>query len=309
MGIGQPRQMTPRDRSEVAELICVSLNYWYQSHGMGPIFPGGPKHADVFFEVYESLDPGCGLVVEDDQTGRLVGSCFFHPREHHVSLGIMNVHPNHFGRGVARALVAAIVDYTESHDYPALRLTQSALNLDSFSLYTRMGFVPRCAFQDMIVNVPDAGFEPGAPGAERVRPATAADIAAMAALEMDVAGITREKDYRFAVDRRGEEWDALVYEGDGGLDGLMLSVKYPGFCMLGPGIARQDEQAAALIAAALDRFRGGAAVFLVPVERGELVRQMYDWGARNCELHLCQVRGRYQPFRGISMPTFLPETG
>jgi hypothetical protein len=36
---------------------------------------------------------------------------------------------------------------------------------------------------------------------------------------------------------------------------------------------------------------------------------MYDWGARNCELHLCQVRGEFQPFRGISMPSFLPETG
>jgi hypothetical protein len=36
---------------------------------------------------------------------------------------------------------------------------------------------------------------------------------------------------------------------------------------------------------------------------------MYDWGARNCELHFCQVRGEFQAFRGISMPSFLPETG
>jgi hypothetical protein len=35
---------------------------------------------------------------------------------------------------------------------------------------------------------------------------------------------------------------------------------------------------------------------------------MYDWGARNCELHFCQVRGEFKPFQGISMPTFLPET-
>jgi hypothetical protein len=36
---------------------------------------------------------------------------------------------------------------------------------------------------------------------------------------------------------------------------------------------------------------------------------MYDWGARNCELHIYQVRGQFKPFQGISMPTFLPETG
>jgi hypothetical protein len=50
-------------------------------------------------------------------------------------------------------------------------------------------------------------------------------------------------------------------------------------------------------------------VFLVPAERSHLVAQLYGWGARNCELHLCQVRGEFQSFRGISMPTFLPETG
>ena len=46
-----------------------------------------------------------------------------------------------------------------------------------------------------------------------------------------------------------------------------------------------------------------------PADRPQLVKQAYAWGARNCELHFCQVRGDFQPFRGISMPTFLPETG
>ena len=145
------RPMEPKDRTEVAELICVSINYWYQLHGMPKIFAGGPDATTIFFDVYESLDPGCGAVAQNERTGRLMGSCFFHPREHHVSLGIMNVHPNYFGQGVARALLEHIIDYTEAHGYPALRLTQSALNLDSFSLYTRAGFVPRYAYQDMLL--------------------------------------------------------------------------------------------------------------------------------------------------------------
>jgi hypothetical protein len=79
--------------------------------------------------------------------------------------------------------------------------------------------------------------------------------------------------------------------------------------MLGPCVARSEQEAAALILSELEWHRGRAPVFLVPVDRPALVGQMYEWGARNCELHFCQVRGEFQPFRGISMPTFLPETG
>jgi len=304
------RPMEPEDRTEVAELICVSINYWYQLHGMPKVLTAGPEATAIFFDVYESLDPGCGVVAQNERTGRLMGSCFFHPREHHVSLGIMNVHPNYFGEGVARALLKHIIDYTEAHGYSALRLTQSALNLDSFSLYTRAGFVPRYAYQDMILEVPPAGFDHAAPDGGHVRPATLDDVPAMAELEMEVAGITREKDYRCAIENRDGIWDARIHQRqDGPVDGFIISVKHPAMCMLGPCVARTQAQAAALIAAALDRFRGGGAVFLVPVECEELVRQMYAWGARNCELHFCQVRGRFQPFRGVNMPTFLPETG
>ncbi|MFH1267901.1 MAG: GNAT family N-acetyltransferase [Planctomycetota bacterium] len=304
------RPMEPEDRTEVAELICVSINYWYQLHGMPKVFTAGPEATAIFFDVYESLDPGCGVVAQNERTGRLMGSCFFHPREHHVSLGIMNVHPNYFGRGVARALLEHIIDYTEAHGYPALRLTQSALNLDSFSLYTRAGFVPRYAYQDMILEVPPVGFPHTAPEAGHVRAATLDDVPAMAALEMEVAGISREKDYRYAIENRDGLWNARICQRqDGPVDGFMISVKHPAMCMLGPCLTRTQEQAAALIAAALDRFRGGGAVFLVPVECDRLVRQMYAWGARNCELHFCQVRGRFQPFRGVNMPSFLPETG
>jgi hypothetical protein len=47
----------------------------------------------------------------------------------------------------------------------------------------------------------------------------------------------------------------------------------------------------------------------MPVVREKLVQQAYDWGARDCEVHFCQVRGAFRPFRGIRMPSFLPETG
>jgi GNAT superfamily N-acetyltransferase len=303
------RNASAGDAHELADLICVSLNFWYQTHARPPILPAGSHDAEIFFEVYNHLDPGCALVAESQRTGRLMGSCFYHPREHHVSLGIMNVHPNYFGRGVARALLQRIIDVSDQMRKP-LRLTQSAMNLDSFSLYTQAGFVPRYAYQDMFLKVPETGIEASVPGVECVRAATLDDVLAMAALEFEVSGITREPDYRYCIENRAGFWHAAVHQGsDERIDGFMISSLHPGMNMLGPCVARDDRHAAALILRELDIHRGRSPVFLVPVDRGNLVRWLYDIGARNCELHFCQVRGDFQPFRGINMPTFLPETG
>ncbi len=306
----QLRPMTLEDRFEVAELIYASINVWYQTHGRPPIFVAGPRVTEVFHDVYHALEPGCTVVAQNTQTGRLMGSCFYHPRKHHVSLGIMNVHPNYFGQGVSRALLKHIIDYTDSHGYKALRLTSSALNLDSFSLYNKAGFVPRCAFQDMFLPVPVDGLKKTVPGLDRVRPATPADVPAMATLEMEVSGISREEDYRYCITNALGFWHVAVYENArGGIDGFIVSSAHAAMNMLGPCVARAEHEAAALLLAELNQHRGRAPVFLVPVERERLVRQMYEWGARNCELHFCQVRGEFRPFQGISMPTFLPETG
>jgi len=304
------RPMTPADRFEVAELIYASINVWYQTRGRPPIFVGGPRVTEVFYDVYHALTPGCAVVAENEDTGRLMGSCFYHPRKHHVSLGIMNVHPNYFGQKLGSALLGHIIDYTDRNGYKSLRLTSSALNLDSFSLYNRAGFYPRYAYQDMFLQVPPGGMKRSVPGLERVRPATPADVPAMAALEWDVSGITREEDYRHCIANEAGYWRVTVYQNPrGDIDGFMISCGHQAMNMLGPCVARTESEAAALILDGLDHYRGRAPVFLVPAERYSLVRQMYDWGAKNCELHFCQVRGDFQPFRGINMPSFLPETG
>lgn len=304
------RSMTFEDRYEVAELIYTSLNVWYQNHGRPAIFTGGPGTTEVFFDVYNSLDPGCAVVAENTKTGRLMGSCFFHPRKHHVSLGIMNVHPNYFGQGVGKELLHNIINYTDDNGYKALRLTQSALNLDSFSLYNQAGFIPRCAYQDMFIQVPSEGMAHVVNGINNVREAKVEDVPSMAELELKVSGIIREKDYHYCIKNQLNFWHVSVYETPKGkIDGFMISSGHPAFNMLGPCVTRSEHEAAALILYELNQYKGRTPVFLIPMEREKLVRQMYDWGARNCEMHFCQVRGDFRPFDGISMPTFLPETG
>ncbi|MBA61737.1 MAG: GNAT family N-acetyltransferase [Planctomycetaceae bacterium] len=304
------RTMTVDDRHEVSELIYISINHWYQTHGCQPIFTGGPSSCDIFFDVYETLDPGCGVVAEHIETGHLMASCFYHPRKHHVSLGIMTAHPNHFGCGAGKALLQHIIDYSESHNKP-LRLTQSAINVDSFSLYNKAGFVPRHVYQDMFLEIPEAGFSLQPEGLNNVRAATDDDLLQMAELEYQIARITREKDYRFLIENKAGLWSMSVYFCPNAkkILGFLGSCAHPATNLLGPGVAINDDVAIALLAHQLNQHPGQMPVFLLPVESEKLVRTAYSWGARNCELHLCQVHGDYHPFEGINIPTFMPETG
>lgn len=303
------RPMEESDWLEVADLICIGTNYWYATHGMQPIFRDGPTSTLLFCEIYETLDPGCCILAVNKTTGRIMGSCFYHPRETHVSLGIMNVHPNYFGQGVAGRLLRFITSFADARNMP-VRLVSSAMNLDSFSLYTRAGFVPRQTFQDMYIHVPENGMPQELPELRFVREASHRDIGKMADLEAELCGIRREKDFRFFVDNDRCIWHTSVYENErGALDGFLVSVSHPGSNMLGPGVMRNAEIAATLILAELNANRGCSKVFLVPVSEGNLVQTLYAWGARNCELHVLQVRGSYVPVSGVLMPTFMPETG
>jgi GH24 family phage-related lysozyme (muramidase) len=127
-------------------------------------------------------------------------------------------------------------------------------------------------------------------------------------LELEISGISRVKDYEYFLANEEGFWHVSVYERDGGLEGWLVSCGHPGFNMVGPGLARTEEQAAALLRAELNVNAGRTPVFLLPVSAASLVRLAYSWGARNCEMHFAQALGEAQPFRGVTMPTFLPET-
>ncbi len=303
------RTMRREDWDEVAALIYDSTNAWHATHGRSPFFSGPKDGPLVFCDIYEQLDPGCCVVAEDRDARRLAGQCFFHPRPTHVSLGIMNVHPDYFGQGVASRLLRYTVELADRQGLP-MRLVSSTLNLDSYSLYNRAGFVPRLIYHDLTIQVPETGIDRRLPETCRVRRATRDDLAAMAELEWSVSRIRREDDLRHFVENTAGWWHASVIEGGSGdLDGFLVSLAHPVINMLGPGVVRDERNAAALILAELNHHRGRAPVWLVPAHCTQLVQTMYAWGAVNCELHFAQSRGDWVQPDGIVMPTFMPETG
>ena len=191
-----------------------------------------------------------------------------------------------------------------------VRLVSSAMNLDSFSLYTRAGFTARAIFHDMTVKVLPEGFNFACEGSSRVRPARPQDAAAMAELEWEVSHIRRDNDWVRLIENRLGCWHTSVIDRPGGgIDGFLVSIQHPASNMLGPGVMRTQADAAALILAELNVQRGRSPVWLVPASCGQLIQQLYSWGMRNCEIHLFQARGQAEPFNGVVMPTFIPETG
>lgn len=302
------RAATREDWNDIAALIYESTNHWYITNGKSAIFTGPPDSTLLFCQIYEDLDPGKCLLAVDQTNGAIAGSCFYRERETHVSLGIMNASSAYAGQGVARQLLTHIRDFADQASKP-LRLVSSAMNLDSFSLYNRAGLTPYAFYQDMILEVPADGIPIEAPTGKILRDATLADVEAMVALERDVLGISRAKDFEYFIRNESGDWHmSLVENSDGRIDGFLASIHNPGSALLGPGCMRSDDDAIALIHRELDARRSKTMVWLAPSNRPAITEAMYALRAKNCELHIAQTTGEPPQINGVVMPTFMPET-
>lgn len=300
----QLQRLQPHQYDELAKLLHASLDAWHRARLNVDRFGIAWEPFRLTVDVYEALDPGC-CVVATDGAGALMGSAFFHPRETHVGVGIVTVHPKAFGRGVGRALMEEIIRIASSKP---LRLVSSAMNLDSFSLYTRLGFVPQLMLQSMTLHVPAAGL---AGAGTRMRAATMADVPAIADFEFRLNGIRKEQDYRFFVENKSGCWRlAVIEKTDGALSGFLAASALPTDNMLGQGVAEDEATMLELMRGTMDQhFRGQPVAFILPSKCSSLVQQAYAWGARNRETNLLSVLGHAPPMHAITLPTFLPESG
>jgi GNAT superfamily N-acetyltransferase len=291
-------------RDDLARLIHASLDAWYRTRLGMDRFGREWEPFRLAPDIYESLDPGCCVGAFDD-SGNLIGSAFYHPRETHVGVGVVSVHPQSFGRGVARALMEEIIRL--AGDKP-LRLVSSAMNLDSFSLYTRLGFVPQMSIQAVTLSVPADGLPGNANG---LRDATPADVPAIADLEFRLNGVRKEKDYQFFATNASGHWRLLAATNNAGkITGFLAASAHPADRILGPGASEDEATMMQLVQAMLDQhFCGETVVWLLPMSASRLVQQAYAWGARNRETHLLSVLGHAPPMRGVTLQTFLPESG
>jgi GNAT superfamily N-acetyltransferase len=102
--------LTVADREPIARLLHRSLVHWYESRlGQGSRCGDSHEPFTLFPDVYESLDPG-ECVTARTESGEIVGVCFSHERETHVSVGIVATSPDAGGRGIAKKMMSLVLE-------------------------------------------------------------------------------------------------------------------------------------------------------------------------------------------------------
>ena len=101
----------------------------------------------------------------------------------------------------------------------------------------------------------------------------------------------------------------MIEDARGQIGGFAASIRHTAINMIGPAFARTEAEMLALLCRELERFRGEAALAVVPMDKRQIVETLYRLGAVNVETHLLQVRGKFQTIAGVNLPSFLPETG
>ena len=306
------RPLRSSEHDAAARLIHRSFVHWYETRlRQGARFGSTPDRFRIFPLVYATLDPGEAVAAVERDSGELLGLVFAHPRPSHVALGIVAVAPEARSRGVARALLDPIIAQARRNGRP-VRLVSSLANVDSFSLYSRLGFVPHTLYQEMRLTVPAGGMAQLAPRprADVRRVTDPRDAPHLAQLEAELQGLHREQDYRFILRNQVGKWCvwALGKTGER-LEGFLVASLHPDYLMIGPGVARDEEAAGDLLWYGLDALAGQSSSFLVPAHASTLVRRCYGWGARNLELYAAQATAGGTRGQGVTFPTFLPETG
>ena len=292
---------------EAAALIHASTNAWYLKNTGRVAFSCEPSGCRLFPDTYDALDSGQCISVTDDTTGQLVGTCYLHPRETHIGVGIVNTAPDVAAGGVASMMLREACRLADTQGLP-LRLVSSASNMDSYSLYHRQGFVARQVFQDMLLSVPeDSTTLSDGIDTHGVRPATSIDVEAIAALERELTGSYRPRDWEHFI--ATDHFHVLVdVASDGSIIGALNVTNHTANCTLGPAHSRSEASICKLLAAALPLVAGRTALVLVSPAATDVTSLLYTWKARNADIHLLQVRGAYTAPTGVQLMTFLPES-
>jgi len=300
-------RLQPSQYDEAASLIHASTNAWYLKNTGRTAFSCEPSDCRLFPDTYDALDAGQCITAVDDTTGTLIGTCYLHPRETHIGVGIVNTAPDVASAGVASQMLREACAIADASALP-LRLVSSASNLDSYSLYNRQGFVARQLFQDMLLHVPDdTSILTADIDTASVRPATISDVPAIATLERALTGSYRPADWSHFLNT--DHFTVFVdVAPDGSIAGALNVTNHAANCTLGPAHARDEASVCRLLAAALPVVAGRTALILVSPVATKVTSMLYTWEARNADIHVLQVRGAYQAPTGVQLMTFLPES-
>jgi GNAT superfamily N-acetyltransferase len=173
-----------------------------------------------------ATDPGTAFVAEC--VGRLVGSIIGMDWGSQFMVGPLTVDPAHSGRGVARLLMAAILDVAAQRQPALVSLFTHPASTTHLRLYESFGFVPM--FLTPVLSKPTGGAAPS-PGPRLFSALSAAGQAAAldrsrGLTEANFAGLDLRREIR-AIEQQSLG-ETILLEDAGGLAGIAL-------CHIGAG--------------------------------------------------------------------------
>lgn len=124
------RRAEPQDAHALAACFNAAYLRHFPSSGR-PISPMAANYTEAIalYQVWVAVDEG-----------RIIGGLVLIPKEDHMLLANIAVHPDHHGKGVGRALLKLADAEALDQNYHELRLYTNKTMTDNLALYKRSGW-------------------------------------------------------------------------------------------------------------------------------------------------------------------------
>ena len=281
--------MVPEQAPEVGKLVYEAFREIAERHGFEPGFPS-PEFAAVIVRLLAQTEGSESYLLVNE--GRPIACNFGDERDEAVGVGPVAVAVDQQGRGYGRRVMETLLERADKAGFSSVRLTQAAYNMESFSLYFKLGF----DLKDLCASLRGRPAEDESP-ADQVREYSPADLEACDALHREVLGIGRRND----IEEMARFATPVVVERHGELAGYLT--RYPGDeVFVTHGVAR-DAAALRDLIIGTARAAPGELRLQVPSSQASTVRWAMGNGFRLVELIGYMVRGEYQQPMGAWIPS------
>ena len=191
------------------ELVVGSINDLTERHGFGPMASVRP----AAFQLFSLNDDPRGLWIAEND-GEIVGSAFSWVCGDLWFLAELFIAPRMQGSGIGTELLRLTLQHADQTAAGIKALITFSFNTVSQGLYLRHGMFPRLPVymfnidRDMLVSQPH-----GARMKYRRTEASSSDLSALAAIDLSVLGVSREKHHKYLLGDSAMK-GFLLYEGD-----------------------------------------------------------------------------------------------
>jgi GNAT superfamily N-acetyltransferase len=264
---------------ELARIAFEAVKGIHDRHGF-PLDIPSMEVARMMMEMLVRRPDFYGVAAVLD--GKIAGSSFTQISDAVSGVGPITVDPDCQTRGVGRALMRHVVDWSLANHGPMVRLVQDGFNMASLSLYTSIGFT---VVEPLVL----MAVSPAEYSDATVRPLALGDLPACDALCTRILKVSRKNELAFMIEHGAKA--GFIPHGRFKAERLVAYI-IPGF--FGHGVGESAEDLLTTVTQAASRLPPPAHKVLIPARNGELFRRALDSKMRSIKLMSLMAMGPYE---------------